>query len=60
VTSDNRHERQAQQREPDEMASVKMDHHVAVMSADTSLVKPKLDSTADRIGSLLLSRAGHC
>jgi len=34
-----------------------MGYHVAVISADTSLVKPKLDSTADRIGSLLLSRA---
>src|SRR5439155_11221795 len=37
VTSHNRHER-AQQREPDKMASVGMGHHVAVISADASLV----------------------
>src|SRR5216110_691783 len=57
VTSGSRHDRQAQQREPDEMVSVDKGHYVAVISADPSLVKPKLGSTADRIGWLLLSRA---
>src|SRR6266496_5375146 len=42
------------------MASVEMDRHAVLMSADASLVKPKLNSTADRFGSLLLSRAGMC
>src|SRR6266566_3239073 len=57
VTSDKRDEGQDQERAPDEMASVEMGHHVAVISADASLVKPKFDSTPDRIGSLHLSRA---
>jgi hypothetical protein len=34
-----------------------MGRHVAVISADTSLVKPKLDFATVCIGSLLLSRA---
>src|SRR5205814_5750175 len=57
VTSDNRYEGQTEQCKPDEMVSVEMGDHVAVISADSSLVKRKLDSTVDRIGSLLPSRA---
>ncbi len=56
VTSGSRHHRKTQQYEPDAKVSVERSH-VAVISADAPLVKPKLDSATDSIGSLLLSRA---